>query len=206
MADADEDNLTYNITVAYKANARINGYATYSTSFKPVGVNVAGLPTINGEAATDLAVIKPEDVKHMELGIKTTPADNFTLNLTVYKTEINDYQTNVQSPELGVNRGYIANAEKVSVQGFEVDANIKANKHFTFYGSVAFTDGKYDKFTNAPLPLEETGLTVEGVQVAFKDISGGELPGISKWTTSIGGEYNYSIDFPQTGGEFLYRI
>ena len=105
VADADEDNLTYNITIAYKANARINGYATYSTSFKPVGVNVAGLPTISGQPATDLAVIKPEDVKHMELGIKTTPADNFTVNLTVYKTDINDYQTNVQSPELGVNRG-----------------------------------------------------------------------------------------------------
>ncbi|HEY5916713.1 MAG TPA: TonB-dependent receptor [Chryseolinea sp.] len=202
-ADADEDNLTYNITLAYRANARINGYATYSTSYKPVGVNVAGLPTVNGEAATDLAVIKPEDVKHMELGIKTTPTENFTLNLTAYKTEISDYQTNVQSPELGVNRGYIANAEKVSVQGFEVDANIKANKHFSFYGAVAFTDGKYDKFTNAPLPLEETGLTVEGVQVAFKDISGGELPGISKWTTSIGGEYSTPLTFLKQAGIFF---
>ena len=203
VADADEDNLTYNITLAYRANARINGYATYSTAFKPVGVNVAGLPTINGEAATDLAVIKPEDVKHMELGIKTTPIDNFTLNFTVYNTEISDYQTNVQSPELGVNRGYIANAEKVSVQGFEVDANIKANKHFSFYGAVAFTDGKYDKFTNAPLPLEETGLTVEGVQVAFKDISGGRLPGISKWTTSIGGEYTTPVTFLKQTGNFF---
>ena len=54
-----------------------------------MGVNVAGLPTISGQPATDLAVIKPEDVKHMELGIKTTPIENFTLNLTVYKT---DYQ------------------------------------------------------------------------------------------------------------------
>ena len=150
--------------------------------FKPVGVNVAGLPTISGQPATDLAVIKPEDVKHMEFGIKTTPFENFTLNLTVYKTDISDYQTNVQSPELGVNRGYIANAEKVSVQGVEIDANIRVNEHFSFYGSGAYTDGKYDKFTNAPLPLEETGLTVEGVQVAFKDISGGDLPGISKWT------------------------
>ena len=70
-------------------------------------------------------------MKHVELGIKTTPTDNFTLNATVYKTKIDDYQTNVQSPELGVNRGYIANAEEVSVQGFEVDANIMANRHFS---------------------------------------------------------------------------
>jgi len=203
VADADENNLTYNLTVAYRANSRINGYATYSTSFKPVGVNVAGLPTINGAAANDLAVIKPEDVKHMEVGIKTTPTNNFTLNLTVYNTDIKNYQTNVQSPELGVNRGYLANAERVIVKGFEIDANIKVNKHFSFYGSVAYTDGKYDKFTNAPLPLEETGTTVDGVQVAFKDISGGELPGISKWSTSIGGQYTIPVTFLKQPGNFF---
>ncbi|TCK80790.1 TonB-dependent receptor [Albibacterium bauzanense] len=188
-ADADENNFTYQLTVAYKPSRRINAFATYSTSFKPVGVNVAGLPTINGEAATDLAVIKPEDTKHYELGIKTTPTDNLTLNLTFHNSDIKDYQTNVQSAELGVNRGYIANAEKVNVKGIEFDANIRVNEYFSFYGAAAYTDAKYVKFTNAPLPLEETGLTVDGVQVAFKDISGGVLPGVSKWAGSIGGEF-----------------
>ena len=189
VANADENNLTYQLTLAYRVNKRVNAFATYSTSFKPVGVNVAGLPTVNGQAATDLAVIKPEDVKNYELGIKTTPVDNFTLNLTLHNTDIKNYQTNVQSAELGVNRGYIANAEEVNVKGFEVDANIKANNHFSFYGAVAYTDAEYVKFTNAPLPLEETGLTENGVQKAFKDISGGELPGISKWAGSLGAEY-----------------
>ncbi|HEY5919168.1 MAG TPA: TonB-dependent receptor [Chryseolinea sp.] len=77
-ADADEKNLTYNITIAYKANERFNAYATYSTAFKPVGVNVAGLPTISGQPATDLAVIKPEDVTHFEIGVKTAPTTNST--------------------------------------------------------------------------------------------------------------------------------
>jgi iron complex outermembrane receptor protein len=202
-ADADEENLTYNLTVAYRANDRINAYATYSTAFKPVGVNVAGLPTISGQPATDLAVIKPEDVKHFEIGVKTAPSSNSTFNVTFYNMDIDDYQTNVQSPELGVNRGYIANAEKVNVKGVEIDANIKANKHFSFYGALAYTDGKYVTFTNAPLPLEETGATVEGVQVAFKDISGGELPGISKWTTSIGGEFITPVRFVKQAGNFF---
>ena len=68
---------------------------------------------------TDLAVIKPEDVKNIEVGIKTTPIDNFTLNLAYLTPTLIDYQTNVQSPELGVNRGYIANAEEVNVKGVE---------------------------------------------------------------------------------------
>jgi iron complex outermembrane recepter protein len=188
-ADADEKNLTYQLTVAYMPNKKINAFASYSTSFKPVGVNVSGLPTVSGKPATDLAVIKPEDVKHYEVGIKTTFTEDFTFNVTFHNTDIKDYQTNVQSPEIGVNRGYLANAEKVRVRGVEVDANLRASKHFTFFGALAYTDGKYVKFTNAPLPLEETGLTVNGQQVAFKDISGGKLPGISDWAASLGGEF-----------------
>ena len=206
VADADENNLTYQLTLAYKANKRVNTFVTYSTSFKPVGVNVAGLPTINGQPATDLAVIKPEDVKNIEIGIKTTPANNFTLNLTLHNTDIKNYQTNVQSPELGVNRGYIANAEKVNVKGFELDANIKPNQHFWFYGAVAYTDAKYVKFTNAPLPLEETGASKDGVQVAFKDISGGELPGISKWAGSLGGEFTTPVAFLGKAGKFFLAL
>lgn len=206
VADADENNFTYQLTIAYKANERVNAFATYSTSFKPVGVNVAGLPTINGAVATDLAVIKPEDVKHYEIGVKTTPIDNFTLNVTYHNTDIDDYQTNVQSPEIGVNRGYIANAEKVNVHGVEVDANIRVNSHFTFYGALAYTDGKYKKFTNAPLPLEETGLTVEGQQVAFRDISGGDIPGLSKWATSLGGEFLTPMSFLRQSGNFFLAV
>ncbi len=206
VADADENNMTYQLTLAYRANKRINTFVTYSTSFKPVGVNVAGLPTIGGKPATDLAVIKPEDVKNIEVGIKTTPTDNFTLNLTLYNTDIKNYQTNVQSPELGVNRGYIANAEKVNVKGAELDANIKANQHFSFYGAVAYTDAKYVTFTNAPLPLEETGASKDGVQVAFKDISGGELPGISKWAGSLGGEFTTPTAFLGKAGKFFLAL
>lgn len=205
-ANADENNFTYQLTVAYKSNYRFNAFATYSTSYKPVGVNVAGLPVINGEPATDLAVIKPEYVKNYEVGIKTTPADNFILNLTLYNTDIKNYQANVQSPQLGVNRGYIANAEKVRVKGAEIEANIKANRHFTFYGNIAYTDARYIKFTNAPLPLEETGLTENGVQKSFKDISGDELPGISKWAGSAGGEFTTPTAFLGKAGKFFIAI
>lgn len=197
-SDAEENNLTYNITLAYRASKRLNAYATYSTSYKPVGVNVAGIPTItvNGVTRpdTDLSVIKPENVRHVEFGVKTTPVDNFNLNITFFNTDITNYQTNVQSPQLAVNRGYIANAEEVNVKGAELDASFRLSRHFNFYAAAAFTDGKYVKFTNAPLPLEETGHTItteDGatVQQAFKDISGGRLPGISKFSGSLGGEY-----------------
>lgn len=206
VAGADENNLTYQLTLSYKASKRFNSFATFSTSFKPVGVNIAGLPTIAGKPATELAVIKPEDLEHFEFGVKTTPLDNFILNVTFHNTDIDNYQTNVQSPELGVNRGYIANAEKVNVKGAELDANIKASEHFTFYGAAAYTSAKYVRFTNAPMPLEETGATENGVQVAFKDISGGQLPGISKWAGSLGGEFTTPVAFLGKAGKFFLAL
>jgi iron complex outermembrane receptor protein len=198
----NETNFTYSFTAAYRPNKKINAFATYSTSFKPLGVNVAGLPSPEaGKTILDYAIIKPEDTKHYELGIKTSPTKNTTLNLTFHDSDIKNYQTNVQSPDLSVNRGYIANAEKVRVQGAELDGTLKASENFSFTTAFAYTDAKYVKFTNAPLPLEETGAAV-----SFKDISGGALPGVSKWAGSIGGEYTAPAKFINKDAKFFIGL
>lgn len=196
--NTDNTNLSGLLTLAFKAASQINTYATFSTNYKSVGLNLGGLPTANGEVLLDLATIKPEYVKHFELGIKTTPAPGTTLNLTVYNTNIRDYQTQVQTAEVGVNRGYLANAEKVRIRGIEFDGNTRLNKHFSLHGALAFTEGVYVSFKNAPVPLEETG-----GPSAFKDVSGGDLPGISKWTTSLGGEFTAPAIFLGKAGKFF---
>lgn len=180
--DYSEGNFSGQVSLQYKALSNLNAYATYSVGYKPIGVNVGGLPTANGQVLIDLAKVKPEYVDHKEFGVKTKPSSNSVLNLTLYRSDIKDFQTQVQTPEPGVNRGYLANAEKVRVQGVELDGNVRF-KHLTFNMAVAYTDGKYVRFVNAPVPLEEVG----GTQ-AFKDISGGRLPGISKWSGSVGAE------------------
>lgn len=209
-AYADERNLTYQLTLSYKPNRSLNTFATYSTSFKPVGVNVAGLPTINNNGVTradsTLAVIKPERVSHFEIGFKSNPTQNLTLNFVFHHTDIENYQANVQSPQLGVNRGYIANAEKVNVKGVELDASLRANDHFSFTGALAYTEAKYVRFTNAPLPLEETGFTENGVQKSFKDISGGQLPGISRWAGSLGAEFVTPSTLWKNKGNFFTSL
>jgi iron complex outermembrane receptor protein len=202
----NEKNFTYQITASYRPNKALNAFATYSTSYKPSGVNVGGLPVINNAPALDLAVIKPEKTQHFEFGAKTNPVQNLTLNVTFHNSDIKDYQTNVQSPDPGVNRGYLATAEKVNVKGIELDANYQAGRNFTFYASGAYTDAKYVTFTNAPLPLEETGLTVGGSQVFFKDISGTQLPGVSKWTTSGGAEFSTDAKFVSENTKFFVGV
>jgi len=204
----DNNNLSGNLTLSYRPNPNLNVYGTYSTAYKPVGVNVGGLPTTStGQADLSLAVVKPEYVQHYEFGVKTKPTKGLLFNVTAFNTDIKDYQTNVQSPQLGVNRGYLANAEKVNVKGLEVDGSYQLQRFLTINAAVAYLDGKYDKFTNAPLPLEETGHTelVNNVatQVAFKDASGGRLPGISKWNISGGSEFSVPGSLTTQNGRYF---
>ena len=200
-ADVTDRNFSGQVTLAFKQSKNFNTFLTYSTGYKPVGLNLGGLPNINGQPALDLATIKPEGTKHVELGFKTRPSVNTTFNLTAYNTDISDYQTLVQAPDPAVNRGYLANAEGVRVRGIEVDGTWSLTKHFSFYGNVAYTDAIYTSFKNAPVPLEETGGTA-----FFKDISGGELPGVSKWATSLGAEFTSVAKVLGQTGEFYIAV
>lgn len=183
--DFERDNISGQLSLQYRPNDKINSFVNYAISYKPIGVNVGGLPTAGGEVLLDLAKVKEESVRHKEVGIKTKPGKNSFLNLTLFQSDIKNYQTQVQTPEPGVNRGYLANAEKVQVKGVELDGNHRIGNHLVFNGSIAYTDGKYISFKNAPVPLEEVGGAT-----AFKDVSGGALPGISKWAVSAGAEAN----------------
>ncbi len=198
-ADITDENVTGTLTLNYALLDSVNVYGTYSTGFKPVGLNLGGLPTDAGRIMTELSIIKPEYVQHYELGVKTSPLPNATLNFVAYQTDIEDYQAQVQTADIAVNRGYLANAEEVQVRGFEIDARAVFG-NFLFQGAYAWTDGEYVSFTNAPLPLEEVG-----APVAFIDVSGGRLPGISKNAISLGGEYTQSVDL-LGGAEFFLGL
>jgi len=197
-ADVDDTNTSGQVTVAYKLSDAVNTYGTYSTGFKSVGLNLNGVPTdALGNPVLSAATVKPEDVHHVEFGVKTEFHPGYTANVTVFNTGVKDYQTQVVNAQVGVLRGYLANAEKVRVRGAEFDGNARVNRRLSFYGALAYTDGIYVSFPDAPPPLEDTG----GPQV--KDISGSVLPGISKWALTFGGEYKHPATvFSQLGELF----
>jgi len=116
---------------------------------------------------------------------------------SVFDTEVKDFQAQVVNASVGVLRGYLANAEKVRVRGFEFDGSARFGPHLSIYASGAFTDGKYISFPDAPPPFEETG----GPQV--KDVSGSDLPGISREAISFGGEYVAHGSVLSRPGEFF---
>ncbi|GGJ57986.1 TonB-dependent receptor [Sphingopyxis bauzanensis] len=201
-------NFSYDLNINYKLAPDVLAYLSYAKSFKTVGINQNGLPTdAAGNPILSAGVIKPESVNHYEVGIKTQFWDRKgTFNLTAFRTDIKNYQATVTNGQLGVLRGYLANAGKVRSQGVEADFKVRASDRFTAYANAAYTDAKYVRFVDAPCPPELSGGTTVGagqtpsapgtpggLSPANCDISGQRLPGVSKWSLSFGAEANAPV-------------
>lgn len=199
--EGEDDNISYNLTAAYDVTDNINAYATYSTAFKTFGLNNNGIPVDSQtppQPILSLASIKPEDTKHFEAGLKTELLPGLVANLTAYNTTINDFQVSVVSNQAGTLRGYLANAEEVVVQGIELDSSWRATDNLNLYANIAYTDAKYERFTQAPPALEDSGGAIGQV-----DASGTRLPGVSDWAASFGGEYVIPGEFSGRDGEWF---
>ena len=207
--DFDNWNVSGDITAAWNVARDVHAYATYARNYKSGGINLSGLPLdANNNPILSAATVRPEKVNHYELGLKTQFLDRrATLNIAGFWTEIDDYQATVTNGQLGVLRGYLANAGKVRTRGVEVDTAFRPTARLNLYANGAFTDAKYVKFTDAPCPPELAGGTTAttanpaspagqagtaarpSYSPSFCDVSGQRLPGISKWAFSYGAEY-----------------
>lgn len=190
VANFEDTNLSGDITLSYKAAPDVLFYSTYAKTFKSGGINLNGIP--NGSdglpAVKDFATVAPESINHYEAGLKTQFLDKkATINTAVYRSDIEDYQATVQLAASGSStlRGVLASVPKVRVQGLEIDSSYRPNDKWRFFANLAFTDGKYISFPNAPIALENSGGTA-----TVADISGQVLPGISKYSASWGIERN----------------
>lgn len=212
----DAVNLSYDLNVSYRFAPDVLAYATYARAFKSGGINLNGVPAdAAGVPILSAGSIKPEKVDHFEIGLKTQFWDRrATLNLTGFWTEIADYQANVNNAQLGLLRGYLANADKVRVRGIEADFSIRPSERFVAYVNGAYTDHEYVRFVDAPCPPELSGGstgavpsppgTAGGVSPANCDISGQWLPGISNWAGSWGGEANTAASLFGKAGEVYF--
>lgn len=214
-------NLSWDLTASWEASADLLGYATYARSFKSGGINLSGLPLDPaGNPILSAASVRPETVDHFELGLKTSfLGRRGTFNLAAWWDSIRDYQAIVTNGQLGVIRGYLANADAVRVRGVEGEFAIRPSPRVSLYANLAFTDGRYVRFPDAPCPPELSGGTIAapgqapsapgtpgGIGPANCDISGQWLPGISRWSASWGFELNRPVRLLGTPGELYLGV
>ncbi|MFM5894812.1 MAG: TonB-dependent receptor domain-containing protein, partial [Novosphingobium sp.] len=214
-------NLSYDLTLSYDLARDVHAYATYSKTFQTGGINLNGVPAdaTTGLPQSQFNTVAPESVRHYELGIKSQFWDRkVTFNLAAFRTDIENYQAVFSSnnaASLSTLRGYVANVPKVRSQGIEADFSVRPSGRFNAYTNFAYTDATYRQFTNAPPPLELSGgSTFLGTNCAIPtalplgqspqscDISGQQLPGVSKYSLSFGAEGNV----PVKGGQIYAGV
>jgi iron complex outermembrane receptor protein len=200
-ASLEDSSPSWRASVAYDVTQDILLYATVSNGYKSGGLNAAGIPTApDGSPSLVSAIIDPEENTTYELGFKSQFFNRaLTFNVAAYYTEVSDYQANVVDAGPGAIRGYLANIESVEVQGVELEARFNPTQTFTAYGTLAWTDGVYASFPNAPCPLE-----LQSSSTSVCDISGARLPGVSEWVASLGGEYRVPAALFSLQGEYFF--
>ncbi len=210
-------NFSYDVTLSYKLAPDVLAYGTYAKTFKSGGINLNGVPSdAAGNPLLAAGTVRPESLNHFEAGIKAQFWDRkVTFNLSAYRTDIDDFQALVTNGQLGVLRGYLANADKVRSQGIEWDLSVRPGPRFNAYLNGAYSDAKYVRFTDAPCPPELSGggtgtpvaaPGVPGNSPANCDISGARLPGVSKWAFSWGAEGNVPARLLGQDGEVYLGI
>ena len=189
-------NASYNLT------DNVMGYLSYARASKSGGINMSGLPlNASNLPALSTAVIKPEENTTVEVGLKTALFDrHLLLNVDAYTTSVRNFQTNIVDTGPGALRGYLANIDKVRVQGVELDSMFVIDENFSGHISGAYTDGKYVSYLNGPCPLERIGTAT-----TVCDLSGRPLSAQPVWVFSVGGEYAQQTNLAGLDGEaFLH--
>ncbi|PAL22728.1 TonB-dependent receptor [Sphingopyxis sp. GW247-27LB] len=173
-----DDSLSGLATLSWQASDDLLVYASYARGNKSGGLNLTNLPT---GVDPDVA---PETVDNYEIGIKSQWLDRaVTLNAAAYWTEITDYQTAIFEQVSEINyRQYIANIPGARSRGIEVDLSAAPTDRLSFYGSLAYTDTTYLSYPEAPQAPERAN---EG---GNQDLTGKRLPGVPKFTWTVGGD------------------
>jgi iron complex outermembrane receptor protein len=186
------------VNLAYNWTEAVMTYASYARGSKSGGIDMSGLPlNAANQPALATAVIRPEHNTTAEIGVKTRLfGQRLLLNADVYETTVRDFQTNVVDSGPGALRGYLANIDKVRVEGAELDAAFVVTEHLTGHVSAAYSDGKYVSYKNGPCPLELIASTT-----TVCDLSGKALSALPRWVESLGGEYAHHANVGRLEGE-----
>jgi len=174
----DEAGLSGRFGLQYDVREDVMAYGTYSRGYKGPAYNAF----FNMLPTADFAIEK-EVSNSFELGLKSLLMDDrLRLNVALFDTTFEGYQTNYPDLVAGVIVTRFINAGDVSTKGLEIDLEAKVTNNFSFLGAAAYTDATVEKF-KCPL-----GATPAQCNIP----SGTRLPFAPEWKLNLGA--NYGVD------------
>jgi len=165
------------LTLAYKVDTDVLGFASLSHGEKSGGINLA----VPGAAGIASLEVDNEKANNIELGIKSNLWQRRAqINASVFANVVHGYQNNAYDPV--TQSQYLTNAGNVRSRGVELETTFLVARGFMLGFNGAFNDVKYLKYTNAPCPPE--------ISATSCNLSGrNALVNAPRWTGSLSAQY-----------------
>ena len=179
------DDLTHTLRLAYDLNDSMTVYASHSTGFKAISVNMSVDGRTPGNRAAD-----PEEATNIEVGLKAT-FDNGYLNVAYFEQTIEGFQSNI----FGGTGFNLENAGEETHEGVEVDSVFALSENLVLGFSAMYIDAVYDEFLNGT--CDTTFLSdpkyhcPEGASSI--DLSGLSPAGVHELSYNINATYNFEV-------------
>ena len=174
--DVSDSGETHKVNLEYKINDDVLTYATYSTGYRPGGVNRNG----------QLPPYQTDKLSNYELGWKSRWFDHkLTLNGAVCYQNWDKFQFSF----LGLNSlTVINNGPSADIYGVEVSFAAQMTPDFSVRGGLAYTDAESKKFCGA----DTTGALITSCTDANAVILGGaQLPYTPKFKGDVTARYDF---------------
>ncbi|TLM77342.1 TonB-dependent receptor [Microbulbifer harenosus] len=182
--------VTGNVNLSYFLSENTMLYGLYSQGFKAGGFSLQ-----YGVAPQESRPFGQEDITNLEAGLKTEFwGRRARLNTAVFHTEYDDFQ-NASFVSLGFT---VNNAERVVVDGIEIDSEWLLSERLTGLLSLAYIDAVYDQYTGGQCYHGRTPDNALGQC----DLSGNNLPFAPKLTGNIGLQWEQ----PMFTGDLYARV
>jgi iron complex outermembrane receptor protein len=183
--------ITPRFSLRDKITADTNVYFTYSEGFKSGLFNASSVPV--APSTVPPGYVKPEKLRSYEIGIKSAPANWFSIDAATFLYKYSNQQ--VASGELinGVPLAFDQNAGKSTIYGADIEARVKPIPEFTMSSGVSLLHTHIDSFPDATLNVPAPGNA--GTISEIADVAGNQLPRSPKWTANFSGTYaeDYAI-------------
>lgn len=189
-----EDNFSWRLGVKYEWTPNFMTFFTASRGYKgPAVSDQGGRRDALGNALNP--VIAAEIPMSYELGAKATVLDGrMFLGVTLFHTKIENFQTQVFAPAVGVlPAGFIqGNAPYVKTKGIDFSVFGRPFKGFTLNAGVIYTDAEYaDTFLVACAPQQTAGVGTCSAGRTTPAVD--QIARTPKWRVLLNGEYSTEI-------------
>ena len=170
-----DDELIYTIKLGYEFAAPLNAYASFTHGYKSGGFNLDSTAAAGGADPR----FASEEVDAYEVGLKGRFLDNaVTANLALFYQDF----ANFQVLEFTGAQFNTFNVPKVVSKGFELETQIRPDRHLTINAGLTYTDAKY--------PVD---CAPDTASLTVRNLCGNQLTNAPEFVTILGATYRNDI-------------